>query len=40
VLIEAGGLRAAMTRIRALAPSWLTTEDGADCICVFNARRL
>jgi len=41
VLIEAGGLRAAMDReFAALAPSWLTTEDGADCICVFHAARL
>jgi ribosomal protein L3 glutamine methyltransferase len=41
VLIEAGGLRAAMDReFAALAPSWLTTEDSADCICVFHAARL
>jgi ribosomal protein L3 glutamine methyltransferase len=41
VLIEVGGLRAAIDReFAAQAPSWLATEDGADCICVFHAARL
>jgi ribosomal protein L3 glutamine methyltransferase len=41
VLIEAGGLRAAMDReFAALEPHWLHTEDGADCVCVIHAKRL
>ena len=41
VLIEVGGLRAAMDReFASLEPHWLHTEDGADCICVINAARL
>jgi ribosomal protein L3 glutamine methyltransferase len=41
VLIEVGGLRAAMDReFAALEPHWLHTEDGADCVCVINAARL
>jgi ribosomal protein L3 glutamine methyltransferase len=41
VLIEVGGLRAAMDReFAALDPHWLHTEDGADCVCVFHAARL
>lgn len=41
VLIEVGGLRAAMDKeFAALQPHWLHTADGADCICVINAKRL
>jgi ribosomal protein L3 glutamine methyltransferase len=41
VLIEVGGLRAAMDReFAALEPHWLHTEDGADCVCVIHAKRL
>jgi len=41
VLIEVGGLRAAMDReFAALEPHWLPTADGADCVCVINAARL
>jgi ribosomal protein L3 glutamine methyltransferase len=41
VLIEVGGLRAAMDReFAALDPHWLHTEDGADCVCVIHAPRL
>lgn len=41
VLIEVGGLRAAMDReFAALEPHWLHTEDGADCVCVIHAARL
>jgi ribosomal protein L3 glutamine methyltransferase len=41
VLIEVGGLRAAMDReFAALEPHWLHTEDGADCVCVIHAQRL
>jgi ribosomal protein L3 glutamine methyltransferase len=41
VLIEVGGLRAAMDReFAALAPAWLPTEDGADCVCAIHAARL
>ena len=41
VLIEVGGLRAAMDReFAALEPHWLYTEDGADCVCVIQAARL
>ena len=41
VLIEVGGLRAAMDReFAALEPHWLATEDGADCVCVIHAARL
>jgi len=41
VLIEVGGLREAMdTEFAALQPHWLHTEDGADCVCVINAKRL
>ena len=41
VLIEVGGLGAAMDReFAALEPHWLTTEDGADCVCVIHAARL
>lgn len=41
VLIEVGGLRAAMDReFAALEPHWLHTADGLDCICVIHAARL
>ncbi len=41
VLIEVGGLRAAMDReFAALEPHWLRTEDGADCVCLIHAARL
>lgn len=41
VLIEVGGLRRAMDReFAALAPEWLPTEDGANCVCVIQAARL
>lgn len=41
VLIEVGGLRKAMDKeFAALDLHWLHTEDGADCICVINAKRL
>jgi ribosomal protein L3 glutamine methyltransferase len=41
VLIEVGGLRAAMDReFAALDPHWLHTADGSDCVCVIHASRL
>jgi len=41
VLIEVGGLRAAMDReFAALDPHWLHTTDGSDCVCVIHAARL
>ena len=41
VLIEVGGLRAAMNReFAALEPHWLPTADGADCVCLIHAARL
>lgn len=41
VVIEVGGLRAAIDREFAkLAPHWLHTEDGSDCVCLFQAARL
>jgi ribosomal protein L3 glutamine methyltransferase len=41
VLIEVGGLRRAMDRaFAALAPRWLRTGDGSDCVCLIHARRL
>lgn len=41
VLIEVGGLRAAMDReFAALEPHWLHTHDGSDCVCVIHAARL
>lgn len=41
VLIEVGGLRQAMDReFASLQPQWLHTEDGSDCICLFQAERL
>ncbi len=41
LLIEVGGLRSAMDReFAALAPRWLPTEDGADCVCLIRAEDL
>jgi len=41
VVLEVGGLRAAIDReFAALEPHWLHTEDGADCVCLFQAARL
>jgi len=41
VLIEVGGLRAAMDReFAALDPHWLHTQDGSDCVCLIHASRL
>lgn len=41
VLIEVGGLRAAMDReFAAMEPHWLHSEDGTDCVCVIHAARL
>ena len=36
--IEVGGLQAAIDReFAALAPEWLPTQDGSNCVCVFRA---
>ncbi len=41
VVIEVGGLRAAIDReFAALGPQWLPTQDGSDCVCLFQAARL
>ncbi len=41
VAIEVGGLRATIDREFAkLEPHWLQTEDGSDCVCLFQAARL
>ena len=41
LLIEVGGLRRAINReFRALAPRWLPTEDGSDCVVLFTAEKL
>jgi ribosomal protein L3 glutamine methyltransferase len=41
VVIEVGGLRAAIDReFAALEPHWLHTEDGTDCVVLFQAARL
>lgn len=41
VLIEVGGLRRAMNReFSALAPEWLPTADGSNCVCLIRASRL
>lgn len=41
VVIEVGGLREAMDReFRRLDPHWLHTEDGSDCVCLFQAAKL
>jgi ribosomal protein L3 glutamine methyltransferase len=41
VVIEVGGLREAIDReFRALAPEWLPTQDGSDCVVLFRAARL
>lgn len=41
VVIEVGGLRAAIDReFAALQPHWLHTQDGSDCVVLFQAARL
>jgi ribosomal protein L3 glutamine methyltransferase len=41
LVIEVGGLRAAIDReFAALEPHWLHTEDGSDCVALFQAARL
>jgi ribosomal protein L3 glutamine methyltransferase len=41
VAVEIGGLRKAVNReFAALAPEWLETEDGSDCVFVVRAERL
>jgi ribosomal protein L3 glutamine methyltransferase len=41
VAIEVGGLREAIDReFTALQPHWLHTEDGSDCVVLFQAARL
>jgi ribosomal protein L3 glutamine methyltransferase len=41
LVIEVGGLRAAIDReFAALEPHWLHTEDGSDCVVLFQAARL
>jgi ribosomal protein L3 glutamine methyltransferase len=41
VVIEAGGLRRAMERtFGGLGLHWLHTEDGSDCVCLAQAKRL
>lgn len=41
VVIEVGGLRPAIDReFGALEPHWLRTEDGSDCVVLFQASRL
>ena len=38
VVIEVGGLRAAIDReFAALAPEWLPTQDGSNCVVLFRA---
>jgi ribosomal protein L3 glutamine methyltransferase len=41
VVIEVGGLRPAIDReFAALKPQWLRTQDGTDCVVLFEAKRL
>lgn len=41
VVIEVGGLRAAIDReFQALEPHWLPTQDGSNCVVLFQAARL
>ena len=41
VVLEVGGLRPAIDReFAALQPHWLHTEDGTDCVVLFQAARL
>lgn len=41
VVLEVGGLRAAIDReFAAFEPHWLPTEDGSDCVVLFQAARL
>ncbi len=41
VAVEVGGLRKAINReFAALAPGWLETEDGSNCVFVVRAEKL
>jgi ribosomal protein L3 glutamine methyltransferase len=41
VVIEVGGLRPAIDReFRALRPQWLPTQDGTNCVVLFEAKNL
>ena len=41
LVIEVGGLRRAVEReFAALAPEWLPTADGSNCVVLFRAQRL
>lgn len=41
VVIEVGGLGRAIDReFGGLRPRWLSTEDGSDCVCLFEAQAL
>lgn len=41
VVIEVGGLRRAINReFSVLAPEWLPTADGSNCVCLIRASRL
>ncbi len=41
VVIEVGGLRAAIDReFAAFDPQWLPTQDGSDCVVLFQAARM
>jgi ribosomal protein L3 glutamine methyltransferase len=41
VVIEVGGLRPTIDReFAALKPRWLPTQDGSDCVVLFEAKRL
>ena len=41
LLIEVGGLRAAMEdAFGRLKLRWLPTQDGSNCVCLIEARRL
>jgi ribosomal protein L3 glutamine methyltransferase len=41
LLVEVGGLRAAIdAAFSHLQPRWLPTQDGTDCVCLIEARRL
>jgi ribosomal protein L3 glutamine methyltransferase len=41
VVIEVGGLQTAINReFAALKPQWLPTEDGSNCVVLFEAQRL
>lgn len=41
IAIEVGGLRTEIEReFGALEPHWFHTEDGSDCVCLFQATRM